>query len=528
MCKESTGVAGVSVVEEFRLKTGLSTFAGWGRRYGLDALLLLVAVGLALPTLSYPLFRDQAHHFYVGRWWIEGLQPYRDAFDLKPPFIFALHAIGCALFSVPTWWIRLLDLLSVVGVSLLVAVSIPRRTERRRGEVGGVVLLGVLMYYTLFDYICSAQCESFMGFTLLLGWLAATRIRSWRRAAFLAGVLSAVAIGFKTPGLIPAIGIASLLSWRVWRETAERRSVVVAVGWYSLGGLAVALPVLLWFATHGALNDLIEAMTAYTLKYADDNPINAAGQRWRIHYFFVERAGAWTWLAGLLMVTGIVAVWRSRDVEGKRYAVGGLVMLLAAGLAVVAQGRYFAYHWVALFPFAMALMALGISQFLNWRPQIAGVVLPFMLMVTLALPGDRDYLEYLERWWRYQEGGITRDGFLNLFQSNWKFNARDSERLSSRVRDLARPGDRLSSLNREPNINVLADLRAPTAHPAWYPPMLTYKDGEWVKQRDEAIRRHEVRFVVVPTEDKRIIANMYRMGYRTVMVCNALTLLDGG
>lgn len=517
--------------QQTKWKSRLGQTAGscitFTRTYAWDLALGLIAVLLALPALAYPLFRDQAHHFYVGRWWLEGLQPYRDAFDLKPPFIFGLHAIGCALFGVQQWWIRLLDMLATLGIATLAAWSVPRRSTPRPGERGAVILFGTLLYYSLFDFVCAAQCEAFMGLSLFLGWFCILRLSNLRHAAFWSGVCSAIAIGFKTPGLIPAMGIAVLLGWRAWETDRSPRLLATTAGLYLLGGLAIGLPTLAWFAAHGALGSMWETLTAYTMLYAQEKDLTRAGQWWRIHYFFVTRAAFWTWVTGVLSLSGILLSVKQRDSSGIRYAAGAGLLFTLAFLSVVIQGRFFAYHWVIIFPFTMALIALGVAQLFAWRRRLAAIALSLLTGAALLFPGDRDYLQYLHHWGRYADGTITRPQFLDIFRSNWKFNARDSETLAALIRQHARPGDRLSCLNREPNINVLTDLRAPTAHPAWYPPMTIFKGGKWVRERDAAIRNHQVRFVVVPTPDTGAISSLRGLGYRTVAVVNALTLMEG-
>ncbi|MBR7518483.1 hypothetical protein KC217_22705, partial [Mycobacterium tuberculosis] len=42
---------------------------------------------------------DEAFVVVVGENWLHGLQPYQHAFDVKPPGLFALAALGAALFG---------------------------------------------------------------------------------------------------------------------------------------------------------------------------------------------------------------------------------------------------------------------------------------------------------------------------------------------------------------------------------------------------------------------------------------------
>lgn len=491
-----------------------------------DAVLIVLAITMALPSLSYPLFRDQAHHYYVGRWWIEGLQPYRDSFDLKPPFIFGLHAIGHALFGIQQWWIRLLDMISVIGITLLTALAAPRRNTPFPGEIGSIVLLGVLMYLSLFDFVCSAQCESFEGFYLFLGWLAVSKLQDLRKAAFLSGACAATAIGFKTPGLVPALGIVILLLWRTWKDKASRRRIAVAAAWHVLGIMAIALPTLAWFFVHGALPELYDTLINYTLHYAHEKQMTSAYQWWRVHYFFVTRAGAWAWISFILAGAAIALSLKHRDSRAIRCATSAGFMFGLCVLSVVLQGRFFAYHWVILFPFTMVLIAMAPSQLCMAHRWAGHITLPILCSLALVFPGDRSYLAYIHHWLQYAGGSISRSAFLNTFRSNWNFNARDSEILAARIRDIARPGDYLASLTREPNINVLADLPAPTLHPAWYPPMNSYRNGKWLEERNTILRNRQCRFILAPTRERLLIRSLEEHGYDSILVVNAMTILE--
>src|SRR5689334_8861317 len=77
-----------------------------------DAIGAFIAFLFAVPSLSYPFGHDQAVHFYIGREWLRGGLPYRDAFDYKPPAIYALHAMLVALFGEAEWPIRAADLVA--------------------------------------------------------------------------------------------------------------------------------------------------------------------------------------------------------------------------------------------------------------------------------------------------------------------------------------------------------------------------------------------------------------------------------
>ena len=58
---------------------------------------LLVILLLGLPSLQWPYGADQAMFACIARVWSRGDLPYRDAWDVKPPGIFADYRLGLAL-----------------------------------------------------------------------------------------------------------------------------------------------------------------------------------------------------------------------------------------------------------------------------------------------------------------------------------------------------------------------------------------------------------------------------------------------
>ena len=181
--------------------------------------LLALALLYALPSLAYPFGRDQAYHYYIGRWWLEGLLPYRDSFDSKPPFLFALHALAVWIFGPTQLGIRIMDLVATVSSGIIVAFAVRRDRSPVRGELGAIILMSVSIYYTCFDYWDTAQSERFEGLMLAASYLSVVRIRRLWLASSTSGALSACAILFKLPAILPALGIALLIGTRVLNDT---------------------------------------------------------------------------------------------------------------------------------------------------------------------------------------------------------------------------------------------------------------------------------------------------------------------
>src|SRR5579884_291949 len=87
---------------------------------------LALAFVYGLPTLAYGFGRDQGLFYYLGREWLAGRIPYRDAFDVKPPGIYLVYAVAIRLFGPHLWSVRLLELLGVLTAGYLIALCVRR------------------------------------------------------------------------------------------------------------------------------------------------------------------------------------------------------------------------------------------------------------------------------------------------------------------------------------------------------------------------------------------------------------------
>src|SRR5579859_2532847 len=119
--------------------------------------LAILVVGLA--TLYEPLGSDQSAFFYIGRAWLHGAVPFRDAFDIKPPGIYAVYAAALGLFGERMESVRTADILCTLAGCLCLVRFGELRWNLRIGAIAGA-LCG-LIYFVSADYVQEAQCESF-------------------------------------------------------------------------------------------------------------------------------------------------------------------------------------------------------------------------------------------------------------------------------------------------------------------------------------------------------------------------------
>jgi hypothetical protein len=108
---------------------------------------LLFACLLLLPLIAYPPCRDSALYLVIGRMIRHGAVPYKDAWDIKPPLIYALYAIPAGVSDdlLSAWYrLRIMDVL----INILTALAAGRVAERILGR--GAALPAVAWYVALY------------------------------------------------------------------------------------------------------------------------------------------------------------------------------------------------------------------------------------------------------------------------------------------------------------------------------------------------------------------------------------------
>lgn len=464
------------------------------RRLAPDAIGLTAAALYGLPTLAYAYGRDQAIFHYMGREWLAGTLPYRDAFDTKPPGIYLLHSVLIALFGSHLWTIRAAELVAVLGIGVLAALAVRRDTPRRAGELGLAAVLSASLYYSNFDWWDAGQVELWEGLGLLAAYTVLERDPNRERGALLGGVLAALAFVFKFTAVVAAAPLALLLAARAYREGDSSSRMRRALGLVALYTLGHALPVLAffgYFALQGAYPALLE-LFAFLRKYATVWVPEAPGE---LVLTFFRRAELW--------VFGFAGAWyfaRSRARrEGRMELVEGttvaMAMLLASIATVAVQRKFFAYHWGVVVPFLVLIAAYGVAEGarVDWprtRAAIAALVVLGFLLAPTWLSNDRySYRSYVSGpWWRHIVLGHPGPWrFSRVFVGMGDYSWRNQLRIANAIKERVKPFDLLHVRGFELGMYVLTDLDTPTR----FVTEVLLDDPELLEDDDPRITAHE-------------------------------------
>jgi hypothetical protein len=327
----------------------------------------------------------------MGRWWLDGIWPYRDAWELKPPGIFLYMAGIFALLPHALWSVRVVDWLVACG-SMVAAFLFLRRQV---GLLPACLGAGAWSYYSIHNYFVwgSIFTEQYAAAAM---WMACWLASAGRPVA--AGAAVAAAALFKHPA-------ATVVLPAVWFLGIRR------VPWLLLGTAAVVLPIL---AGAWLVPDMWERFVE-----CNWSALFYHGQLGATSAVWTNRVGQlWSQLVGL----------------AARFPIASLTVLAGVGAApavavLVAQRLFATHHFVLALPSAIWIASSALR-----RPLIAGIA---VLMLAAWLPGLwREWSPQTHKAWALWTGG------------NWPvFIGRPFEdEVGGYVRARTEPSDRIAVL----------------------------------------------------------------------------------
>jgi hypothetical protein len=329
---------------------------------------------LVWQSRSWPLFHDAPLMHYIA-WLIDGgAVPYRDAFDMNLPGVYAIHlAVLRVLGAGDVGW-RVFDLGWLAGTALLLW-AYGRPVGGGIGGAGAAILFA--LYHVAGGAWRTGQRDFLMCAPLLVGaWGLA---RSWERGGALAPLAwSGSAIGAAMT-MKPSVALL-LLAGAIVGAGARRGTPggpLSGAGAVLAGGLAAPALVVGWLAWRGGLEPFIAILRDYVL------PLYSRAGRAPMPdlvgiAYFAHGVTIFCLLAALAGL-GVVAAWRTTGAPRVWIAVGGTAYGVVHYLG---QGKGWEYH---LYPLAVFLCVLaGVALTVPAGASARGLLRP---LAAVALAG---------------------------------------------------------------------------------------------------------------------------------------------
>jgi hypothetical protein len=346
---------------------------------------------------------DSVLFAYIGQGWANGLLPYRDLWDHKPPGVFFIDALlshpGTDFFLL----LACAEFLFILGTLFLVYRLGRELGAQAEISVCCAAILCNLNYYNQ----NGGLTETFLLLPEVASALCFLRFRATRRAsaAVLCGLFAGGAALLKPVGLAPLLAALALLAI----EACTKRSnlqFMCRTALLMLSGVVLAwLPAVLYFRARGLLGEMMFASFTYNFRYA------GTGEQGIHKLGTLSMLGPVQWLAVCALMLAPV-FWSCRREARSRSWSFVFLWTLADVCGGVTGGRYYPHYFLPAMPGLSLCAGVVVAELMReqrrWRP-----VLAVMLLAPLLLLQFQDLEELRkpsrEAEWRPLTEAINND-----------------------------------------------------------------------------------------------------------------------
>lgn len=452
-------------------KTDINAKLVWFAWWTLATIVFTLVIAIRIRLLGIPLERDEGEYAYAGQLILQGIPPYKLAYNMKFPGTYAAYALIMSIFGQTIHAIHL-GLLLVNAAAIVLIFFIGRRLMGSTAGIAAAASYAVLSV-SLSVLGLAAHATNFVMLPVLGATLLILKIRESEQHAFgrifASGSLFGVGALMKQPALLFILFGAIYI---VWNDLHRRRSlnrILVRILIFGVGAIApVGITCLiLWQA--GVLDKFWFWTIDYAWQYGSLVPLRHAPWIFFQSATEVVKTGWALWtLAGIGAVVGL---WDQRMRAGAIFLIG---FLFFSALAL-SPGFYFRTHYFILILPAVALLAgTAISKLSD---VLAGQMilirfLPLLLFAfALSLPVLLDKKVFFE---------VSPNEACGIIYPQNPFL--ESVRIAEYVRDRTRVDDTIVVLGSEPEIYFYSQRHSATGYIYTYGLMEPQKYAKQMQQ----------------------------------------------
>jgi len=427
--------------------------SNWQVWLALGAIVLLVAA-IRIRLLNVPLERDEGEYAYAGQLLLQGVAPYKLAYNMKLPGIYALYAAILALFGQTPAAIHF-GLVLVNAATIIVTFLLGRKLFGTAAGLAGAGAFGLL---SLGRYVqgLSANAEQFLVLPAVGGLLLLLKAMERRGRLMLFSAALLLGLGF----VIKQHGIAFILFGAVYIVYLEVRRKPFNAGDLLLSAVTcaagAAIPfgltcLLLWRA--GVFEKFWFWTFDYAGSYVSSIPLSAVPAILKVRLVPILYSSVLIWVLCCVGVVFVLA--RRRDYAGWVFAAG---LLLFSAIAV-SFGFYFRPHYFVLaLPAAAIFAGAGFTavraRLIGGRGKKGGAaatVILSLIVIAHTIYLQRAYLLY-----------SNADEVSRLVYGANPFP--ESVEIGRFIKEHSKPNDRIAIIGSEPQIYFYANRRSATGY----------------------------------------------------------------
>jgi len=468
------------VLRKTDINEKLVQFAWWA----LAIIVFSLVIAIRIRLLEIPLERDEGEYAYAGQLILQGIPPYKLAYNMKFPGTYAAYALIMSIFgqSIQAIHIGLL-LINVATIALIFLVG-----RRLINTMAGVTAAASYAVLSVSPSVLglAAHATNFVilpvlgGILLLLKEQRVTALEPSQPnqlvRLFASGLLFGIGALMKQPGLL---FIPFGVIYIVWNDLNRRLSLnrMLLRILIFVTGAVVPLGVtslILWYA--GVFDKFWFWTINYAWQYGSLLSLSQAPQMFFTSANEVVLTGWPVWI--LAGIGALMGLWDQRRRAGILFLMG---FLLFSALAVC-PGFYFRTHYFILILPAVSLLAGAaiskLTEILEGRIILIRFVPLFVFAVALSVPILLDKKIFFE---------VSPNQACGLIYPDNPFL--ESVRIGTYVREHTEPGDTIAVLGSEPEIYFYSHRHSATGYIYTYGLMEPQKYARQMQQ--EMIREIE-------------------------------------
>ncbi|MBR2774023.1 MAG: hypothetical protein IKD73_03425 [Selenomonadaceae bacterium] len=207
---------------------------------------------------------DSAVFQVVGKYWLEGVLPYKEIFDHKGPIVYVINAIGYAIY--PRSGIMVPQIICLY-VSLLFLWRITEILKFGRAKI--LVFALTILYYVAHYHAGNYATEYNMPFLMAAVYIFLRDLNAPRVQVlhgFIYGFGFGASVLLRTTNAMP-LCCCAFLSAIFLLKSGDLKNLWQNFLSFCSGFLVIVLPFVIYFVAHGALYDMLYGTILFNMKY---------------------------------------------------------------------------------------------------------------------------------------------------------------------------------------------------------------------------------------------------------------------
>lgn len=419
------------------------------------AITVLLSLAVRIRLKDMPLERDEGEYAYAGQLLLQGVPPYKLAYNMKLPGTYIAYAAIMAVLGQTPSGIHL-GVAAVNMASIVLVFFIGRRLLD--SVAGAVAALCFALLSTSTALIgVAGHATHFVTLFALGGVLLLMRALEGNRAIilFLSGLMFGFALLMKQPGATFGLFALVYVVWRNFNDGKfDWRSIFKQAGPIGTGFVLPLLVTCLWLAAAGVFKAFLFWCIGYANEYVSALPWSQLHAN--LHsiddFTFLPTSPFWL-LAGI----GALMMWWDERLQGRHFFI---VSLIVASIAATAAGLYFRPHYfITLAPVLALLCGFAVSCALQQllRERSVELLTALGTQAVFAVALLTAFVANGSAWFSDSPQDVSRD-----INGSTVFS--ESVNIADFIRENSSKDSRLAVIGSEPQLYFYSHRRSATGH----------------------------------------------------------------